>query len=168
MKAAESLTVNCKAWVAGFDRWLQRAEALMAVVSLTLLLILSVGEIIARDAFQRVIPGADTLTRYLVIWVGFLGAVLAGHDRHLKVDLASLWLSERARDHLARPIAAFSALVCGILSVAALHFWREDWHYASGSGREAVFLQVIIPAGLLLLSLQFSLRFLVPRMPPRP
>ncbi len=168
MKTAESLAVHCETWVAGFERRLQCAEALIAVLSLTLLLVLSVGEIIARDAFQRVLPGVDTLTRYLVLLVGFLGAVLAGHDRHLKVDLASLWLSDRARDRLTRPVAGISALVCGALSVAAWRFWREEWRYAVGPGRETALLEIIIPAGLLLLSLHFSLRLLAPRTLPRP
>lgn len=93
---------------------------------------------------------------------------MAGQDRHLKVDLASVWLSDRARDRLARPISAFSALVCGTLGVAALHFWREEWRYAVGAGREAALLEIIIPAGLLLLSLHFFLRTLIPRLRPGP
>ncbi len=147
---------------------LTRVESIVAIAGLVLLLGLTLAEIGARNFFHSSIPGADVLDRYLVLWVSFLGAVLAVRDRHIKIDAVAVWFPDAWRRRLERPIFLFSSVVCGILFWAAARFWREEWLYAPAAERWITMLAVIIPLSFFLLTAHFALRFLIgPRAPGR-
>ena len=150
------------------EHWCFRAETWLAVLSLGLLLTLSLVAIVARDLFHTAIPDADRLPRYLVLWVGFLGAALAVPGRHITIDVASIWLPKRARRLLELPIALFCAGICGALGFAALGFFRMEWRYAFGPGRLSVLLYLVLPVGFGLLTVHYALRALNGFAPSRP
>lgn len=156
-------------WATRLERWLLHVETLLAVLSLGALLALSLTAIVARDAFHTAIPDADRLPRYLVLWIGFLGAALSVPGRHITIDVASIWFPERTRRLLVRPIAFFSAIVCGALSFAAIGFFRVEWQYAFGPQRVSALLDLVIPAGFLLLALHYAICGLIgPSRPSSP
>lgn len=158
-----------RTWMAQLEFQLTRAESFVAIAGLVLLLGLSLAEIGARNFFHSSIPGADVLDRYLVLWVSFLGAVLAVRGRHIKIDALAVWFPESWRRRLERPIFLFSSLVCGSLSWAAMRFWREEWLHAPAAERWITVLAVILPLSFFLLTVHFALRFLIgPRAPGRP
>ncbi|HYA37724.1 MAG TPA: TRAP transporter small permease [Candidatus Methylomirabilis sp.] len=148
-------------WMAKLEFYLTRTESIVAISGLALLVLLSLAEISARNFFHTAIPGADVLDRYLVVWVSFLGAVLAVRERHIKIDAVAVWLSEAWRRRLERPIFLFSAVVCGALFWAAVRFWREEWAYAAAAEKWITGLGIIIPLSFFLLAFHFSLRFLI-------
>ncbi|MHB8535806.1 MAG: TRAP transporter small permease [Sulfuricaulis sp.] len=150
-----------RSWTAKLEFYLTRVESTIAVAGLILLLGLSLTEIGARNFFHLSIPGADVLDRYLVLWLSFLGAVLAVRERHIKIDAIAVWLSESWRRRLERPIFIFSAVVCGGLFRAAVRFWREEWLYAPAAERWITVLAVIIPLSFFLLTVHYALRFLI-------
>jgi len=148
---------------------LTRVESFVAIAGLVLLVVLSLAEIGARNFFHSSIPGADVLDRYLVLWVSFLGAVLAVRGRHIKIDALAVWFPDDWRRRLERPIFLFSSVVCGGLFWAAARFWREEWLHAPATERWITALAVILPLSFFLLALHFALRFLIgPRAPGRP
>ena len=158
-----------RTWKAKLEYYLTHAESIIATAALALLLALSLAEISARNFFHTAIPGADVLDRYLVLWICFLGAVLAVRERHIKIDAVAVWLPESWRQKLERPIFMFSTVVCGGLCWAAVRFWREEWAHAAAAERWVAALGAIIPLSFFLLALHFLIRFLIgPRSAKRP
>lgn len=157
-----------RTWKAKLEFYLTNAESFVATAGLVLLLVLSLAEIGARNFFHTAIPGADILDRYLVLWVSFLGAVLAVRERHIKIDAVAVWLPEAWRRKLERPIFIFSAVVCGNLFWAAVRFWREEWAHAAAAEKWVAALAAIIPLSFFLLAAHFTIRFVIgPRSPKR-
>ena len=140
---------------------LLRIESIVASVSLMAILLLSLIEIGARNFLHTGIPNASIVIQYLVLWVSFFGAVLAVRGRHIKLDVATLLISEAWRKKLERPIYFFSALVCATLFWAAARFWQSEWVAASPEDRWVAAMGIIFPVCFCLLSLHFALRGLI-------
>ncbi|MBI3546720.1 MAG: TRAP transporter small permease [Gammaproteobacteria bacterium] len=155
-------------WKAKLEFYLTRTESAIAISSLLLLLSLSLAEISARNFWHTAIPGAEVLDRYLVLWVSFLGAVMAVRERHIKIDAVAVWLPESWRRKLERPIFIFSAVVCGGLFWAAARFWHEEWLHAPAVEKWIAALGIIIPVSFFLLTFHFTLRFIIGPRVPRP
>lgn len=143
------------------ERTLTRAETLVASACLITILVLSLFEIGARNFFHSGIPGASTLIQYLVLWVSFLGAVVAVRERHIKIDVATLLISVAWRNRLERPIFIFCTLVCGTLFWYAVRFWRDEWLSVSSDEKWIAAMGIIFPVSFFLLSLHFALRAII-------
>ncbi len=156
-------------WKAKLEFYLIHTESVIAVAGLVLLLSLTLAEIAARNFFHTAIPGAEVLDRYLVLWVSFIGAVMAVRERHIKIDAVAAWLPPAWRTRLERPIFLFCASVCFGLFWAALRFWREEWLHAPTAEKWIAALGIIIPISFFLLTFHFILRFIIgPRASRRP
>ncbi len=141
------------------ERALARIEAAVAVAALVAMVLLSVLQILARNLFDTGLPGVDVLLRYLVLVVSFLGAVLAVRDRrHIRLDAAVGLLPEAWKRPLGVGFDLFSALVCGVLTWAAVRYWLEAWRYAEVGRHWLAALSIVLPLSLGLLSLHFLLR----------
>lgn len=158
-----------RSWKAKLEFYFTRIESTLAISSLVLMLGLSLAEIILRNLFHMSIPGADVLIRHLVLWVSFIGAVVAVRERHIKVEIISVWLPEIWRSRLERPIFLFSTIVCAIIAWAAARFWYQEWEHVPPDEKWIALLSIVIPLSFLLLTLHFALRFLIgPRSRERP
>jgi TRAP-type C4-dicarboxylate transport system permease small subunit len=139
-----------------------RIETWLAAGSLLLLLCLAVAQILARNLFDTGIAAADSLTRYLVLYVTFFGAAVAiERERHIKIDVCCVALPTRAVRALYRPMHAIAALVCGVLAAAAIRFWLDAWQFAPPHERWQALAALVIPIGFALLTLQFALAALL-------
>jgi TRAP-type C4-dicarboxylate transport system permease small subunit len=137
-------------------------ETWLAAASLLLLLCLAVVQILARNLFDTGIAQADSLTRYLVLYVTFFGAAVAvERDRHIKIDVCCVMLPTTALHTLYRPMRAIAALVCGVLAAAAVRFWLDAWQFSPPHERWQVLAALVIPVGFALLTLQFALAALL-------
>ena len=133
-------------------------ETWLAAASLLLLLVLALLQILIRNLFDAGIADADTLTRYLVLYVTFFGAAVAvDHDRHIKIDVCCTLLKSVTLRKLYRPMRALAATVCAFFTDAAIHFWLDSWQYAPEHEQWLVLVGLIIPVGFALLTLQFVL-----------
>jgi len=146
---------------AKIEQALTRAESLVASACLLTILVLSLIEIGARNFFHTGIPGASTLIQYLVLWVSFLGAVVAVRERHIKIDVATILISEAWRNKLERPIFLFCTLVCGTLCWYAVRFWLDEWSNVSSDEKWIAAMGIIFPVSFCLLSLHFALRVII-------
>jgi len=145
-----------------FRELLIQTETWLAAGSLLLLLILALVQILARNLFDSGLAGADTLTRYLVLYVTFFGAALAvSRDRHIKIDVCCNFLSAANLQHLYRPMRAVAAVICGFLADAAIRYWRDEWQYAPDHEQWLVLVGLVIPVGFCLLTLEFILAALI-------
>ena len=137
-------------------------ETWLAAASLFLLLGLAAVQILARNLFDTGIAEADSLTRYLVLYVTFFGAAVAvERDRHIKIDVCCVMLPTTALHTLYRPMRAIAALVCGVLAAAAVRFWLDAWQFSPPHERWQVLAALVIPVGFALLTLQFALAALL-------
>lgn len=158
-----------RSWKSRIESWFTRAESLLAVFGLALMLGLSLIEIVLRNLFHTSLPGSDVLIRYLVLWVSFLGAVLAVRERHIKTEIISSWMSDDWRRRLERPIFLFSTVICIILAWAAGRFWYDEWLSVPAGEKWIAGLGIIIPVSFALLTLHYALRFVIgPRRRERP
>jgi TRAP-type C4-dicarboxylate transport system permease small subunit len=141
---------------------LLRIERWVGGTCLLLLLVLALVQIVARNFFSIGLPTADTLTRYLVLYVTFFGAILAIHgQRHISLDVLNVWLGQRWRDRLHRPLHFIGALVTALLCQAAWAYWQDEWTHVSEQDRWMTLLALILPVGFGLLSLHFLLAGLI-------
>lgn len=145
-------------WVSGFRHALIRMESFMAGASLLLLLVLIFGQVLARNFFGSGIPNADILSRYMVLYVAFFGAVLAVEsNKHIRIDIVAACMKPERIRLLQPPLYLFSSVLCAIMTWAAIRFWYDDWQYVADHERWASILALITPFGFFLLSLHFLL-----------
>jgi TRAP-type C4-dicarboxylate transport system permease small subunit len=145
-------------WLKALRALLVQVETWLAAGSLLLLLVLALVQIAARNLFDSGFADADTLSRYLVLYVTFFGAALAvERDRHIRIDVCSSLFPETVRTHLYRPLRVLAALICLLLTLAAVRYWRDAWQYAPDEERWLVLVSLVIPLGFGLLCTQFAL-----------
>jgi len=139
-------------------------ETWLAAGSLFVLLALALMQILARNLFDAGIAAADTLTRYLVLYVTFFGAAVAvQRDRHIKIDVCSTMLSPAMLKQLYRPMQIMAAVVCAFLADGAIRYWRDEWLYAPDHERWLALVGLVIPLGFVLLAIQFFLSAILGR-----
>ena len=135
---------------------LTRMETAIAGTAFLLLLALVFGQVLARNLFDSSIPGADILSRYLVLYVTFFGAALAIEShRHIRLDVVAAGLPDKWRDTLRGPLNQLSSVLCAVLAWAAWRFWYDDWQYVAEHERWSSILALITPFGFCLLALNF-------------
>ena len=151
-----------RARLVAFSQGLARLEAWLVGASLLLLVLLTLIQIGARNLFDTGLPAADAITRHLVLYVTFLGAALAIEaHRHIRIDVVSAWLSEDWLQRLYRPLHLLAALVCALLTQAAVRFWLDEWQHVAVHDRWETLFNLIIPVGFALLALHFTLAVLI-------
>lgn len=147
------------------EKWneaLGRVEKWLVVVMLSVMILLAFLQILLRNAFSTGISWGDSLVRYLVLWVGFIGASLATkEEKHITMEVFSRWFSENSGLYLKRLSQLVSALVCILLTVAGWTFVRNEAQMG-----EVAFLkipiwipQMIIPITFALMTLRFLIGF---------
>jgi TRAP-type C4-dicarboxylate transport system permease small subunit len=97
-------------------RWYFRALEAVMVACLALMCLMVFGNVILRHFFNSGVNIAEELSRFLFIWLTFLGAIVAMRDGgHLGVDIVVSRLSRRAR-FIAVLLAQLLVLACcGVL-----------------------------------------------------
>ncbi len=143
-------------------RLLVQLETVVASGSLLLLLLLSLVQIIARNAFETGFPLLDVISRHLVLFVIFFGAGLVTEQgRHIRIDVLASLLSPQQRKILVRPLLGLCALLCAAMAWYAGLFWLGEWQYAPSNERWAAVMAAVIPVGFAVLALHFLLMALL-------
>ena len=135
----------------------------MVTILLSMMILMAFFQIILRNFFDTGISWGDSMVRYLVVWVGFIGAAIAAKEgKHLNIDVVSRWLTAPERNYIRLLSHFFSAVVCGLLTLAAIKFIRFEAQMGS-----TVFFnlpvwvpQIIIPVTFGLMTLRFAARLL--------
>ena len=160
------MPVTEPAWVASLRHTLVRLDGFMVCVSLSLLLLLVLAQVLMRNLFDGGIPNADILSRYLVLYVTFFGAALAIEEhKHIRLDILAVFFEADRTRALRRPLYLISAIVCAVLTWAAMRFWYDDWQYVAEHERWSSILALITPFGFGLLCVHFLLGALFPGQP---
>lgn len=144
------------------SRRLVQVESTLAALSLLLLLTLVLAQILLRNVYNVGLPIAETLSRYLVLYVTFFGAALAiGEDRHIQMDVLVRWLPRSWQLRLHRMLATIAVAVASAFTLAAGRVWLDEWRYAPDAERWLAVLIAIVPLGFGLLSVHFLLAIAV-------
>jgi TRAP-type C4-dicarboxylate transport system permease small subunit len=124
------------------------------------MILMAFFQIVLRNFFATGIDWGDSLIRYLVVWVAFIGAAIATREgKHISIDLLSRWLSGISRTGVQALTCFISAGICSLLTIAAVRF---IWFEAQMGGRTFLNLPVWVPE--LIMPITFglmALRFLV-------
>lgn len=160
------MSSSIKHGVTLFRGALIRVEELVAAVSLLSLLVMVLIEVLARNLFNTGFPDMEMVMRYLVLYVGLIGAVLATERVcHIKCDVISVFISIQRKETIRRPLFLLSAMVCAVLSWHASRFWWDEWSYAGDHIKWVVPMALILPVGFGLLALHFTLSGLMGDQP---
>jgi TRAP-type C4-dicarboxylate transport system permease small subunit len=154
------------------DARLAQVEKALIGLFLGAMILLAFSQIVLRNALGAGLSWVEPLVRYLVLWVGFMGAALAAREgRHISIDVVTRRLPEAGRRVLTAASRAASAGVCGWLTVAGAKFVRAE---AQLGDRTFLDLPVwipeaVIPAAFALMAARFLLGSIESfRGPPRP
>jgi TRAP-type C4-dicarboxylate transport system permease small subunit len=142
------------------DKKISRLETVLITILLTLMILMAFFQIVLRNFFATGIDWGDSLIRYLVVWVAFIGAAVATREgKHITIDLLSRWLTGSGRTGVQALTCFISAGICSLLTIAAVRF---IWFEAQMGGRTFLNLPVWVPE--LIMPITFglmALRFLM-------
>ncbi len=134
------------------------AQRSLLVIFVLVMVGLSFLQVVLRNVFSFGFLWADPFLRYIVVWVGFLGAILATkEEKHFGVDILNRFLSPRAIHAVKTIIDILACIVAFLLAKAAIQFLFE----AIGSEEKDLFdlprrlYFSIIPIGFGLMTLEF-------------
>ena len=113
-----------------WQRWnetLGRVEKILVAAMLSVMILLAFLQIVLRNVFSTGISWGDPLVRYLVLWVGFIGASLATKEgKHITIEIFSRWFSGQRSLYLKAISYLVSAFVCGLLTFAGWTFVQNE------------------------------------------
>ncbi|MCX6138360.1 MAG: TRAP transporter small permease [Ignavibacteriales bacterium] len=140
------------------DRGLAAIAGWFLVTALSAMVIMSFGQLVLRNIFGTSIEWGDVFLRHLVLWLGFLGAMLAtGEDRHIKVDFFTKFIPEKAQKILSVFTSLFAAFVCYLLLSAGWSFLKSEMEYPTMLVNRIPtwYFMTIIPVGYGLMAFRF-------------
>jgi TRAP-type C4-dicarboxylate transport system permease small subunit len=145
------------------DEKISKLEQILIATLLTVMILLAFFQIVLRNFFATGIDWGDALVRYLVVWVGFIGAAIATKEgKHITIDVLSRWVSGAGNRVIQAISHATSMAVCGLLTWAGIKF---IWFEAEMGGNAFFSLPVwvpelIIPTTFGLMTLRYLLQLI--------
>ena len=143
-----------------FDRTLEKFECRLIVCLLSLMIILSFGQMISRNLFHQALVWGDILLRQLVLWTGFLGASLAVHqNKHISIDVFSNFLPPGSKNKIFTFTRIATAIISGFLAWAAWSFvqFEKESESILFLDLPVWFFQLILPYSFLIIAFRFIL-----------
>jgi TRAP-type C4-dicarboxylate transport system permease small subunit len=145
------------------DRVLVKAEVILLVLFLSVMIFLAFSQVVLRNFFGTGILWADPLVRHLLIWAGFLGAAIATHEeKHISIDALSKFFSPRWKAVSQIVTSLFAVIVCYYLADAALTFLFDERDSGSDFvlGFKTWHAILILPAGYWLMGVHFIVKII--------
>jgi TRAP-type C4-dicarboxylate transport system permease small subunit len=154
------------------DKGLRKGELVVLVTVLITMIGLSFTTVVMRKMrgyFPEIqeVGWFDILARYLVLWLGILGASIAAREgRHFGVELLPKLFTERGRQRLEAALNFVAGLMCFVLALGLSAYVLLAQPHALfvvdtiHLGVERSWLIAIMPIGFFLMSFRFVLRAL--------
>jgi TRAP-type C4-dicarboxylate transport system permease small subunit len=142
------------------DRTLEKFECRLIVCLLSLMIILSFGQMISRNFFHQALVWGDILLRQLVLWTGFLGASLAvRQNKHISIDVFSIFLPPSSKDKVFTFTRIATAIISGFLALAAWSFvqFEKESESILFLDLPVWFFQLILPYSFFTIAFRFLL-----------
>ncbi|HTK81914.1 MAG TPA: TRAP transporter small permease [Bacteroidota bacterium] len=139
-----------------FDNALSKVVSVALVTLFLLMLGLAAMQVLLRYFFGTGVLWADPAARNLVIWVGFLGAIIATKERqHFEIDVLTRFLRPAFRIWIRRLTNLCCAVICYLLGQAAISVVELDMGSKTFLDIPSVALEVIVPVGFFLMAVRF-------------
>ncbi len=137
---------------------LARVEDSTLVALVAALVVVASSQIALRNLFSVTLVWADPLVRHLVLWSGFVGAVVATRgNRHIRIDFLLRFCSHGARNGIQLATNLCSSGVCLVLFATAVEFIHDEreFGYLGVFDIPVWYLQLIFPATFGLMTVRF-------------
>ncbi|MBT5375245.1 MAG: TRAP transporter small permease [Nitrospinaceae bacterium] len=142
------------------DRFLEKIEHHLIVIILSLMILLSFGQMLLRNVFDMGFVWGDTLLRQGVLWVGFLGAAIAvKQNKHISIDVFSNLSSAYWKRLVSSFTKFFAAIISGFLTWSAWSFMQFEKESQSILVLDIPvwIFQTILPYSFMIISLRFMI-----------
>lgn len=140
-----------------------KAETASLCLLLLAMICLACIQIALRTLFSGGLLWADPLLRYLVLWSGLLGAVLAtSRGSHIALDLAGYLIPDRLQPIVTLAAHLFSAAVAAILTWASVLFLQSEIEFGSAAlfNLPSWFWNLIFPLAFGLITCRYLILFI--------
>ncbi len=117
-------------------------------------------QIVLRNIFDSGIPWAEVAARHSVLWVGFLGAMLATRSRqHISIDVLVKTIPRKARNSVRIGIDLMACIISALLAKAAFNFVVDERAMGSMLFMDvpAWWAQVVIPFGFAMIAIEYAI-----------
>ena len=145
----------------GGTPFIHKLEDGLLFLLMSALVLLAVAQIALRNAFGITFLWSEPLVRHLVLWCGFLGALIATRlDKHIRIDAVLLLLRGRVRMVAELAGNLVSAAVCALLARVAVGFLADERAFGSVGLLDLPTwtLQLVFPLTFALMSLRYAAR----------
>lgn len=142
--------------------FLYRFQKRTLVVLFFVLLALASAQVLLRIFFKAGIENADSVTRFLVLWIGFLGASLATYkNRHINIDILSQFMNLKGNRVIGAVVNGVALVTCAFLLKASVLFISDEIAYSSSlMGIPVWVLELALPVTFFFMSMRFLQSFL--------
>jgi len=145
------------------DKWLERISGWLLVLFLSIMIVMSFGQVVLRNFFATSIEWGDVFLRHLVLWVGYFGAVIAtGERRHLKIEFITKLVLPKVRKVFFIITNLFASVICYLLMQASISFVQLEMESESILLLDipSWYFIIIIPVGYAIVSFRFCIHSL--------
>ena len=150
------------------DNAIARLETGFITVILSVMIILSFGQVILRNFFNESILWGDIFLRQMVLWVGFVGASLAAREqRHIVIDFLPNILPSSWRKTIQTVTKVCAAVISLFLAQAAWSFVAYEREAGSilALNLPVWIFQIVLPYSFGLLTIRFTLSAIEDMLP---
>ena len=143
--------------ILSFEKRLIDTLLCLLLVAMIVLACLQIG---LRTFSSGGILWADPMLRYLVLWCGMLGAVVATREKkHIGIDVLGYLAPVQIKVWIELVLDLFSSLVASILTWAAVVFVHNEYLFSGPSllGVSSWIWNLIFPVAFALISIHFLL-----------
>ncbi len=132
MEKKKSFWEGCKNTVQALrtlDFALGKIESFLVFTFLAILILAEVAGSILREVYQSNLAWIEQLLKYVVIWIGMLGASLATQSKeHISIEIVSRFSGKRIQRILSVFLPCIAAIIVFFLA-------RASWNYIQGDRR---------------------------------
>jgi TRAP-type C4-dicarboxylate transport system permease small subunit len=141
------------------ENWIVKSEKFLIIAFVFFMVTLSFLQVVLRLFFNYGIVWLDPVLRHMVLWSGFLGAILASrYSKHFALDIAFKPHSEKLRKASVFVANGFTLAISLLLFYAAYKFIRDEAlaesiaFYAGKFEIKTAFAEIIVPITFLLMA----------------
>lgn len=146
-------------------RIIRRIEDALLALLLTAMIVAAAAQVVMRNVFESGIYWNDSLVRIMVLWVAMVGAMVASRtDNHIRIDLASRFVSDRYKPYLSRLTSLFTCVVLCLFTWASFEFVRYEYidQTIAFAKVPAWVCEVVMPIGGAVMALRYALHVIKP------
>ena len=134
-------------------------EVLLVVIILAMVFLVA-SQVFFRNVLSSGITWADIISRHIVLWTAFLGAMLATRSReHIAIDAITRLFHRRTRNFIRIGLDVLASAVSLLLGRASYFFVLSEREVGTTlvSDIPTWIIQVIIPFGFAMISLEYAI-----------